>query len=296
MKLIREPLLHFTVAGALLFGAYAWLNRGGTGAGSAERTVRIGEREVAWLAETWMRQWQRAPTASELQGLVADHLREELLAREARELELDRDDTIVRRRLAQKMTFLLEDTARLGEPTEAELRALYDTQRARFDTPARSSFLQVYFNPEKRGARADEDARRTLSRLAKSGARADVAVLGDPSLLPAELADTDEQAIASQFGAGFARAVAALAPGTWQGPIESGFGLHLVRVTARQEARPRPLEEVRSQLVEEWRRGREAKAKQANFTGLLRKYDVQVAESVLPLVGPVLATVQGGAK
>lgn len=296
MKLLREPLLHFVLAGALLFGAYAWLNRGATGVGGAARTVRIGEREVAWLVQAWTRQWQREPTGSELQGLVADYLREELLAREARELELDRDDTVVRRRLAQKMTFLLEDTARLGEPTDADLRALYDAGRARFDRPARSSFVQVYFNRDKRGVRAAEDARRTLAQLGRSGALANVAALGDSSLLPAELKDADEQAIASQFGAAFAHAVAALAPGAWQGPIESGFGLHLVRVTGRQEARPRPFDEVRSALVDEWRRERQAKEKQAYFAGLLRKYDVQVAESVRPLVGPALATVQAGAK
>ncbi len=296
MKLLREPLLHFALAGGLLFGAYAWLNRGDTGAGSAVRTVRITESEVAWLAETWTRQWQRAPTHNELQGLVADYLREELLAREARSLELDRDDTVVRRRLAQKMTFFLEDTTRLAEPTEAELRALYDLQRVRFETPARSSFVQIYFSPEKRGERASEDARQTRARLDHSSATGDIEDLGDRSLLPGELVDADEQAISSQFGAEFARAVAALAPGAWQGPIESGFGLHLVRVTARQETRPRSFEEARTELVAEWRREREAKAKEVYFAGLLRKYDVQVAASVQALLGPALVAVRAEAK
>ena len=288
MRLIGEPLLHFVVAGALLFGAYAWLNRGESGAGGAGRTVRITEREVTWLAETWTRQWQRAPSERELQGLVADYLREELLAREARELELDREDTVVRRRLAQKMSFFLEDTARLAEPTDAELHALYDAERRRFDEPSRVSFEQVYLSREKRGEGAAEDAKRTLARLARGAEIADVSELGDPSLLPAELVDADEQAISGQFGAEFAQAVAALAPGAWQGPIESGFGLHLVRVTGRQAARPRPFEAVRAKLVERWRREHEAAAKEAYFAELLRKYDVQVADSVKPLLGPAL--------
>lgn len=296
MKLVREPLVHFLAAGALLFAAYAWLGRGEDGAGGAERTVRITERELDWLAETWMRQWQRPPSESELRGLVADYLREELLAREARELELDLDDTVVRRRLAQKMSFLLEDTARLAEPGDGELRALYETRRASFETPARTTFLQVYFSPDRRGGRAAEDARAALARLAAGGGPGDAAELGDPSLLPAEVVAADEQAIAGWFGPEFARAAVALAPGAWQGPIESAFGLHLVRVVEREEARPLPFEAVRAELAGEWRREREAAAKEAYFAGLLQKYDVQVAVSLQPLVGPALATVSGEAE
>src|SRR5688572_26412834 len=103
MKLLREPLLHFALVGALIFGSYAWLNRGESPASDADRTIRITERELTWLADTSARTWQRAPNESEFEGLIADYLREELLAREARELGLDRDDTVVRRRLAQKM-------------------------------------------------------------------------------------------------------------------------------------------------------------------------------------------------
>ena len=109
---LKEPLLHFLVAGGVLFGAYAWLNHGAPE--NSAGVVRITASEVAWLKETWARQWQRAPDDRELQGLVADYLREELLAREARAMGLDEGDTIVRRRLAQKMTFLLEDTARIA--------------------------------------------------------------------------------------------------------------------------------------------------------------------------------------
>src|SRR5204862_8162873 len=112
------------------------------------------EQEVNWIVETATRQWSRAPSEAELHSLVAEYLREELLSREARELELDRDDTIVRRRLAQKMTFFLEDTARQLVPPDAELRTLYEAKRASFDEPARASFVQAYFGREKHGGRA----------------------------------------------------------------------------------------------------------------------------------------------
>jgi hypothetical protein len=293
MKLLREPLLHFAVAGGLLFAAYAVLNRGASAAGDSDRTIRITERELTWLTETSARSWQRAPDDSELPGLVADYLREELLAREARALELDRDDTVVRRRLAQKMNFILEDTARLAAPTDADLRALYDAGQARFRTAARSSFHQVYFSSARRGDRTARDARRALEQLMTGGRGVDPAQMGDASLLPPALADVDEQAITNQFGPVFARAATRIEPGAWEGPIESEFGLHLVRVTARDEGRPRAFEEVRAQLLDEWRREKETAARQAYFAGLLRKYDVQATAPAQPLLAPALALLKG---
>jgi PPIC-type PPIASE domain len=293
MKLFSEPLLHFAVVGALLFATYAWLNRDESSTSHAYRTIRITERELTWLTDTSARTWQRAPSESEFEGLIAEYLREELLAREARELELDRDDTVVRRRLAQKMNFILEGTARLAAPTDAELRARFDTDRARFRTPAKSSFRQVCFSTGKRGDRAATDARLALEQLARSDRTVDAAELGDASLLPQVLTDAEEQAIANQFGAEFAHAVGAIAPGAWQGPIESEFGQHLVLVTVRDEGRPRAFEEVRAELLDEWRREQDVAAKNAYFAGLLRKYDVQATASAQHLLGPAMALLQG---
>jgi hypothetical protein len=293
MKLHREPLLHFALAGGVLFAAYAGLNRGASAAGDADRTIRITDRELTWLMDTSARAWQRTPNEGELPGLVAEYLREELLAREARALELDRDDTVVRPPLAHNMSFILEDTDRLASPTDADLRARFEAGQARFRTAARSSFRQVYFSSSKRGDRTAPDARRVLERLRQGGGRVDAAALGDATLLPPTVAEADEPAIASQFGAGFARAVAAIEPDTWEGPIESEFGLHLVRVTARDGGRPRAFEEVRAQLLDEWRREKDSAAKNAYFAGLLKKYDVQATTRAQPLLGPALALLEG---
>ena len=126
MRFYRDPLLHFAVAGALLFVGYALMNRGETDPPSTE-PVHIGNGEVRWLKETFANQWQRTPTDDELSGLVAGFIEEELLAREAKTLGLDQNDTIVRRRLAQKLTFLVDDTSRVAEPSDEDLRQFYDT-------------------------------------------------------------------------------------------------------------------------------------------------------------------------
>ena len=188
MKLLREPLLHFVMAGAVLFGAYSLLNRSDASPDTgAAKQLRIGEGEVRWLTETWMLQRQRAPTRDELRGLVTEYLNEELLAREARELKLDENDTIIRRRLAQKLTFLIEDTLRRAEPTEADLQQIYDAQPERYGTAARVSFTHVYFNPASR-ADAASDAKNVLARLS-SGGRSATEDIGDRFLLASDFQD-----------------------------------------------------------------------------------------------------------
>lgn len=141
----KEPLLHFVILGGLLFAVYGWLNHE---ASPEPGVVRITEADVNWLKEMWTRQRQRPPEERELRGLVADYLKEALLAREARDLGLEENDTVVRRRLAQKMEFLLQDTARLAEPGEAELHSFYETNRSRYQTSKKISFSQIYFKSE----------------------------------------------------------------------------------------------------------------------------------------------------
>lgn len=285
-RLLREPLLHFLLAGCLLFAAYAWLNRAADGTeGSAARTVRITASEVDWLRASWSRQWRRAPDENELKGIVQAHLREELLAREARALKLDENDTVVRRRLAQKMEFVVQDTAQLGEPDEAELRRLYDAQRERFLSPARISFSHVYFSRDRRGARAEADARAVLGRLAGGAAPAEA---GDRFLGQYDFAAADEQEVAAVLGPAFARQVFALEPGAWRGPLASGYGLHLVRVDARQAARPRDFAEARSEVLALWRREHEQAQREQFFAALLKKYEVVADEPIRPLVAPLL--------
>lgn len=282
-RLLREPLVHFLVAGTLLFAVYAELNSGADDAGES-RIVRITAREVAWLTQTWVRQWQRPPSESELKGVVAEYLREELLAREARALKLDENDTVVRRRLAQKMEFIVQDTAHQAEPDEAELRRIYDAQRSRFQSSARVSFTHVYFNRERRGARAEADVRAALRQLSQEGAAASAAGLGDRFLAQYDFNDADEQAVASVLGQEFARRVLALDSGKWQGPIDSAYGLHLVRVDSKQTAQPRDFATVRGEVLNLWRQQREQQGREQYFAGLLKKYDVVVDESVKPLV------------
>jgi hypothetical protein len=288
-RLLNEPLLHFLVLGALIFAVYSWLNRSLPRGTSAAGTVRITSNEIAWLKETWSRQWQREPTRDELRGLVTDFLKEELLAREARSLGLDQNDTIVRRRLAQKLEFLVQDTSSLAEPTEEDLRRFYKANLGRFQTDARISFTQVFFSREKRTAAATE-AKAALSDLSRGANPAD---LGDRLLVDSEIVDADMQSVAGQFGREFANAVFALKPADWSGPIESGYGLHLVRVSEVTLAKRREFSEVKTQVLELWRQQRQRSDNEKYFAGLLKKYDVAVDENLKPLIGSLDEPIAG---
>jgi hypothetical protein len=285
MKLLKEPLLHFVVIGGLLFAAHAALAPS-DGAGITASDIHLTAADADWLKQVWTRQWGRLPTDEELKGLLADHVKEEVLAREARALDLDVGDTIVRRRLAQKMTFLLDDTARIAEPSEAELHTLYESGPDLVRTPTLVSFSQVFF---RRGDGSDR-ARTSLAALSDSAA---VPVdLGDGLLLGDTFAHQDEQALTNLFGAAFAQTVLALPVGQWSGPVESGYGVHLVKVTEASPSRVLPFAESRDRLVQEWRRRRQETVSEQHYQGLLRKYRISADAAVSPLLGSLANQVE----
>ncbi|WP_457103729.1 peptidylprolyl isomerase [Methylobacterium sp. P5_C11] len=285
MRLLKEPLLHFLVLGGLLFAAHAAVSPGEDKAPMAP-AVRITEADAEWLKKMWTRQWRRPPTGEELTRLIADHLREEVLAREAKALELDVGDTVIRRRLMQKMAFLLDDTIQVAEPTEAELRAMYETRPDVVRTLLRVSFTQVFFRRE----HGDDRARAPLAALLDGSAVPEEQ--GDGLLLGDSFADQDEQALGNLFGPSFARTVLGLPVGRWSGPVESSYGLHLVKVTAVSPPKARPLAEIRERLTEEWRRERQEAAQTQLLQGLMQKYRVTVDPAVRPLLGPLAEQVE----
>ncbi len=285
MRVFRHPFVHFVAGGVLLFAMVRWTPGETAPASELPREiVQIGAGEVAWLQETWMRQWQRPATREEMIGLVTTYLKEELLAREARAMGLDQDDTLVRRRLAQKLSFLLEDTFRLAQPKEDELRAFFAQDAARYETAARVSFRHVYFDPEKR-TDADADARATLSALNESGGAWETT--GDRLLIESAIADADHHAIASQFGAEFAESVLSLSAGSWHGPIQSAYGAHLVCVDVKADAALAIFEDVESRVADDWYLQQHREQVARYFAKLMDKYEVDVDPAVRGMVGPL---------
>jgi hypothetical protein len=211
---------------------------------------------------------------------VTDLVNEELLAREAEAMGLGEDDGIIRRRLAQKLKFLVEDTARIADPDDDALRSFFDENAARFAESPRLSFSQVYFNT---GSRKDAalDAAAALAAL-NSGAKPEE--LGDRFLLGTEMSDADRQAVSNVFGDQFANALSTVEPGVWSGPLQSGYGMHLVLITAKEAGRAPAFETVRDKVLAEWRRDSEQKTARDYLARLREKYGVELDESVKGLL------------
>jgi parvulin-like peptidyl-prolyl isomerase len=272
-RLLREPLLHFLLIGAGLFLLYNALNRGQS---DAPREIVLSEARVEALAENFATVWMRPPTAVELKGLIDDYVAEEVYYREAVAMGLDQDDTVIRRRLRQKMEFISEDVAAATEPTDAQLQAYLEQHADKFALPATLTFQQVYLSAERRGYAVRADAEKLLAALQAGRGPADPAEAGDATLLPATMEAASPQVIANAFGEEFARQIDEAPVGQWSGPIESGFGLHLVKVDERVAASAPSLAEIRPIVLREWQ-SEQRRALNKSFLDTLRsKYEVRV--------------------
>jgi len=274
-SLAREPLIHFLLLGAALFLLDAWVRP--AAAPAANTDIVVSEARVRNLAQNFRRTWQRPPTRQELEGLVEGHVREEVLYREALALGLDRDDTIIRRRLQQKMEFISEEAAALAEPTDQELEQYLAAHADAFRVEPRATFAQVYLDPGRRGTALAGDAARLLGTLDAAGGEVDIASMGDRlMMLDPRYENASSSEIARLFGTGFAEALVRQPTGKWTGPIASGYGMHLVRVESLTPGGTPALEEIRPLVKREWSNARRQEVAGAFYEKLRSKYTVSV--------------------
>jgi hypothetical protein len=269
-RLIREPLVHFLLLAGVIFAAYGLL----AGRAVTEEAIDVTPAKIEQMAAIFARTWQRPPTADELKGLIDDYVKEEIYVREAVRLGIDQDDTVIRRRLRMKMEFLNDAEAEATPATDADLAAYLVAHPDTFREAPRVAFEQVYLDAQKRGAAAQADAAAVLGSLKKDAAFA--AEVGDPTLLPPSMPLTDRQGIAQMFGDDFAAGVVVIPVGDWQGPIASGFGLHLVKVTGQEAGRLPVLAEIRPQVEREWMNDRRERMARQKLDELLKRYKVTV--------------------
>lgn len=265
-----DPLVLFLVLGAGVFALDLWPARGG----SEDHVIEVTADEVERLRARWTAQWGRPPTGPELESLIGETVDEEILYREARRLGLDREDAIVRRRLAQKLTFILEDASGAAAPSADEVEAYFVRHAERYRRPPRTTFDHVFLSADRRTDPA-ADATALLRRIGAPGGD-DWRRLGDPFMLSRTYAGRTNAEIAGMFGAGFAEAVSALPTGGWSGPVESTYGMHLVRVHDRTPPRRPSLDELRDRVVADLREERRRERGRAAYRALRDDYDVRL--------------------
>jgi peptidyl-prolyl cis-trans isomerase C len=271
---LREPLVQFLVIGILLFAGYRVANPSATISGGTARIV-LTEDDLKQMALVWVAQGRPPPTPQQMQSLIETKVREEVLYREALALGLDKDDTIVKRQLARKMEFLAEDVSKLEEPTSDELHAWYEKNKARFALPPRGSFRHVYFSPDRRGKSVRADAERALVRLAGASMNAPAAATaGDPFMFQNYYGDRSFDDLAKAFGPQFARALVGVKPGAWAGPIESGYGWHIVFVEWLTPERIPAYEEVAADVKTAWLEDHRDEVRRRMYESMRANYEV----------------------
>jgi peptidyl-prolyl cis-trans isomerase C len=249
---LGEPLIHFLIFGGLIFGAYAFLERGSR-PDTSSNEIQLSLDDLVQLTMLFESQWRRPPTRDEFNAMIEERIKGDILYREALARGLDKDDTIVKRRMAQKMQFLYEDMAAAREPTTKELKEWFAKNTSMFAMPPRLSFRHLYFSPDQRGDHTRNDALAALARIAGQPENSEFAAsLGDSFMFQDNYGEVTEQAIARDFGPGFAQAVIGLKPGSWQGPIQSGYGWHLVFVESTFPGRIPAFEEVEQDVKTAW--------------------------------------------
>ena len=281
-KLIREPLFHFLLLGVVIF-FIAGRSRGIEG-NSGE--IVVTQSNIESIVVGFSRTWMRPPTQEEMQGLVDDYVREEVLYREAKAMRLDQDDIIVRRRLRQKFEFLSEDrAARSGPPNEQELEAYLRQYADKYREEPRFTFEHIFFNREKHGKSAEADAKAVLARLTgKNGAAIDLEKLGDAFLLPFRFEKVSAGEMARLFGENFGKQLASVETGNWAGPLESNYGLHLVRVDEHAPGTAPPLADVREAVLRDLLNERRKHELDAQYAKLLARYTIVVEPPPAPKV------------
>jgi len=280
MKTIfREPLLYFLLLGGVFFVLFQQVADDSYVSPDRREEIVVSAGQIQTLKLGFEKTWQRPPTREELDGLIQSFVREEVMYREALALGLDRDDPIVRRRLRQKLEFLSEDMVALAEPEDSELQTFLDANAETYRQPSRFSFRQVYINSSERGQSAESDAMKLLGKLRTTDV--DPPGAGDSLMLPPEFVDETEHEIARRLGREFLQGLKETETGSWQGPVRSGFGLHLVYISERVDGEVLQLNEVRNLVFRDWSSLQRKKTNEAIYENLRKRYKVTVESEKL---------------
>jgi peptidyl-prolyl cis-trans isomerase C len=277
---IHEPLVHFLLIGFVVFVVYGVINHGKSAAINHQIVLTLDD--LKQLDASFVSQWNRQPTAQEFKGLLESFVRQEILYREGLAMGLDKDDTIVKRRMAQKMEFLSEDVAAAHEPTAQELKDWFAKNARQFALPGRATFRHLFFGFDRRGQHARIDAQTALAR--NSGLPEDSPIAksqADPFMFQNYYADRAPEQLAKEFGPDFAAAIFNLKAGSWQGPIESAYGWHLIWIESITPGRIPNLEEIEFDVKTVWLADQKAEQWRATYAKLRAQYDI-VAVGQMP--------------
>ena len=270
----RQPLLHFLILGVLIFTLHAKF----AGPDQQTQSIVVSPAQIERMSELWSKTWGRRPSDSELQGLIQDHIKEEIYYREALKLGLDNNDIVIRRRLRQKMEFIVTPESLFENPSEQQLQNYLELHAAQFSRSPIYSFEQIYF-----GSEQTDLVQQALQQLRRGAQPSVVRQQGQQISLPNEQNNVADWQVSRVFGSQFSDALDGLESGQWAGPIESGFGLHLVKISQKQQPAAPTLNEIREDVSSRWADQQRKLTEQQAFAAMRENYTIQIdAPAVTP--------------
>lgn len=276
-RILKEPLVLLILIGGCIFGAYQLFQK--REKESEQAKIHINAGQIDGMIMQWEKRWNRPPTREEVEGLIQQQVREEILYRQAVAMGLDKNDPITRRRTVQKLEFLTNDIATSSQPPDTVLQQYLSDNEADFRSPAQISFSQVFFNPDSRKDATLDDARAALADLAKAGKPAPKTLnVGDRSMIKTDFRSVTGMEIKREMGSGFADTVMNLESGKWHGPVLSGYGVHLVYVHDFQKGELPKLEIVKDKVLADWQDVQQEKLSSELLEELKKRYDIVIDE------------------
>jgi len=272
-KILREPLVHFLLIGFGLFLLYGRV----ASEGADSRTIEITGARVDEMARQFQAVWSRPPTANEMQGLINTYIHDEVLYREGLAMGLDADDPVIKRRVRQKVDVISEEIGNQQAPSDAELNAYLAKNSEEFRRAPILSFEQVFFSGD---TPAEAVERQSAEALVKLNKGAPLASVGQATMMPAIVNATPADLVARDFGEEFAKKLETLPLNVWQGPIASGMGAHLVRITERKPSELPPLASIRPQVLREWENQRRERNRAEVYQTMLKNYRIVIDPAV----------------
>ncbi|MBD0824912.1 peptidyl-prolyl cis-trans isomerase [Aestuariibaculum marinum] len=283
-KLIKEPLLHFFVLGALLFAIYSLVNKN-----TDEEEIIIDNSDIEHMIELWQMQWQRPPSEDELQDLINKYVDQEVMYREALRLNLDHNDEIVKRRLAQKMEFLGNDLTTLVAPaTDKNLKAYFEKHKENYATDYNYTLHQVIFTADNHKNPVAK-ANNVLDTYDVSSSES-LKEVGDKFPLPYTYSNVDAFYLNRELDENFTKQLSSLRIGEWSGPIMSGFGVHLIYIEKKDNPRIPEFASVKKQVQRDYEYQMVLDSKNAILKELKQKYKINIeADNISSMLKQELA-------
>lgn len=276
-RLFTEPLIQFLIIGACIYGAYAYFDT--SEQDFRDTTIRVDSNRIDAMISQWESRWNRSPTREEIDSLIQDYIREDVLYRQAVVMGLNEDDPVTRRRMARKLESLTGDLSQMQQPKEGELEQYFLQHQDSYRTDNIITFGHLYINPDKRGDATLSDAAEIMAGLQAIGIpNADTLKAGDRFMLPNYFDASTELYVSQQMGSDFSEVVMGLEPGRWHGPVLSGYGVHLVYIYELMEVPPAVFENVQVRVLKDWHMQKREEFNTAFLENLKSRYEFIIDE------------------